>query len=163
MESFFTSNYSSPIGNLPLVAHENALIAVLWENDSPNRVNLPAQLIEQETRILTETKKQLDAYFEGKRKIFDLPIQTEGTDFQVKIWKALTEIPFGQTRTYGQLAKEINQTSASRAVGAANGRNPISIIIPCHRVIGTNGKLTGFAGGLEAKQYLLKLEGSLLF
>jgi methylated-DNA-[protein]-cysteine S-methyltransferase len=162
MDKYFTTTYSSPIGNLPLISNENALIAVLWENNSPKRVNLSGHLIDHETSILTETKKQLDAYFEGKRKNFDLPLHIKGTDFQVKIWKALTGIPFGQTRTYGQLAKEINQESASRAVGAANGRNPISIIIPCHRVIGTNGKLTGFAGGLEAKQYLLKLEGSLL-
>jgi len=161
MSLAYITTLASPVGNLPLIANENALIAVLWENDSSARVKFSQNLIGKETDILTETKRQLDAYFEGKRKIFNLPLSPEGTEFQLLIWKELQAIPFSQTRTYSQLAKQINQPTACRAVGAANGKNPISIIIPCHRVIGTNGKLTGFAGGLEIKLQLLKLEGQL--
>ena len=109
--------------------------------------------------ILRETARQLDDYFAGRRRVFDLPLAFNGTDFQKQVWQALLAIPFGETRTYGQLAAQLGNPSASRAVGAANGKNPISIIAPCHRVIGGNGKLTGFACGLEAKAFLLGLEG----
>jgi methylated-DNA-[protein]-cysteine S-methyltransferase len=157
----FKSLHQSPVGVLTLLANQHALTAVLWENDDPNRVKVPENITEKETEVLSETKRQLDEYFEGKRQVFELPIEMYGTDFQKMIWGELIQIPFGQTRTYGQLAKKISQPTASRAVGAANGRNPISIIVPCHRVIGNDGKLTGFAGGLDAKQTLLKLEGHL--
>ena len=157
----YITTFVSPVGNLPVIANENALVAVLWENDHPARVQLPPKLVEKENEILVETRKQLKEYFEGIRKVFDIPIYMEGTGFQKTIWQQLVAIPFGQTRTYGQLAKQIKQPTASRAVGAANGKNPISIIVPCHRVVGTNGKLTGFAGGLKVKEQLLKLEGQL--
>ena len=108
--------------------------------------------------ILQETVKQLNEYFQGQRQIFDLPLDFEGTEFQHKVWQALLTIPFGETRSYKQIAEQIGNVKAVRAVGAANGKNPISIITPCHRVVGANGKLVGFAGGLENKDILLKIE-----
>ncbi len=109
-----------------------------------------------------EACSQLDAYFAAELKEFDLPLLPKGTAFQENVWKALTEIPYGETWSYGQLAAHIGKPKASRAVGAANGQNPIPVIIPCHRVIGSSGKLTGFGGGLKTKQYLLGLESELL-
>ena len=149
---------ASPVGTLKLVAHETALVAVLWENENPKRIRL-AELIEQTHHpILLETQKQLTEYFAGKRQQFDLPLDFEGTEFQKKVWQALLTIPFGETRSYRDIAEQIGNVKAVRAVGAANGKNPISIIAPCHRVVGTNGKLVGFAGGLENKDILLRLE-----
>ncbi len=149
---------ASPVGQLKLVATETALVAVLWENENPNRVRL-AELIENvQHPILLETQKQLNEYFEGQRQVFDLPLDFEGTEFQQKVWQALLTIPFGETRSYKQIAEQIGNVKAVRAVGAANGKNPISIIAPCHRVVGANGKLVGFAGGLENKDVLLQLE-----
>ena len=112
----------------------------------------------KETELIKEAIKQLDEYFEGKRSAFDLPLAPEGTEFQKKVWKALKEIPFGETKSYGEIAKIIGNEKASRAVGMANNKNPIMIVIPCHRVIGANGKLVGYAAGLEVKEILLDLE-----
>lgn len=149
---------TSPVGTLKLVAHETALVAVLWENENPKRVRL-AELIEQTHHpILLETQKQLTEYFAGERQQFDLPLDFEGTEFQQKVWQALLTIPFGETRSYRDIAEQIGNVKAVRAVGAANGKNPISIIAPCHRVVGANGKLVGFAGGLDNKDILLRLE-----
>ncbi|TCB59979.1 methylated-DNA--[protein]-cysteine S-methyltransferase [Acinetobacter terrae] len=149
---------TSPVGLLKLVANETALVAVLWENENPKRVRL-AELIEQTHHpILLETQKQLTEYFAGKRQQFDLPLDFEGTEFQQKVWQALLTIPFGETRSYRDIAEQIGNVEAVRAVGAANGKNPISIIAPCHRVVGANGKLVGFAGGLDNKDILLRLE-----
>lgn len=114
----------------------------------------------KETELIKEAIKQLNEYFEGKRSIFDLPLETEGTEFQKKVWNALKEIPFGETKSYGEIAKIIGNEKASRAVGMANNKNPIMIVIPCHRVIGANGKLVGYAAGLEVKEMLLNLEKS---
>ena len=148
----------SPVGILKLVATENALVAVLWENENPKRVRL-AELIEQvDHPILLETQKQLCEYFAGTRQQFDLPLDFEGTVFQKKVWQALLSIPFGETRSYRDIAEQVGNIKAVRAVGAANGKNPISIIAPCHRVVGVNGKLVGFAGGLNNKEILLRLE-----
>lgn len=148
----------SPVGILKLVATENALVAVLWENENPKRVRL-AELIEQVNHpILLETQKQLREYFAGTRQQFDLPLDFEGTVFQKKVWQALLCIPFGETRSYRDIAEKVGNIKAVRAVGAANGKNPISIIAPCHRVVGVNGKLVGFAGGLNNKEILLGLE-----
>ena len=148
----------SPVGILKLVATENALVAVLWENENPKRVRL-AGLIEQvDHPILLETQKQLCEYFAGTRQQFDLPLDFEGTVFQKKVWQALLGIPFGETRSYRDIAAQVGNIKAVRAVGAANGKNPISIIAPCHRVVGVNGKLVGFAGGLNNKEILLGLE-----
>jgi methylated-DNA-[protein]-cysteine S-methyltransferase len=134
------------------------LVAVLWENENPKRVRL-AQLIENKNHpVLLETQQQLNEYFQGHRTQFDLALDFAGTEFQQKVWQALLMIPFGETRSYKQIAEQIGNVKAVRAVGAANGKNPISIIAPCHRVVGANGKLVGFAGGLENKDVLLKLE-----
>jgi methylated-DNA-[protein]-cysteine S-methyltransferase len=154
---------ASPVGNLKLVANDKALVAVLWENENPKRVRL-AELIEQTHHpILLETQKQLSEYFAGKRQQFDLPLDFEGTEFQQKVWQALLTIPFGETRSYRDIAEQVGNVKAVRAVGAANGKNPISIIAPCHRVVGANGKLVGFAGGLDNKDILLKLEKIALY
>lgn len=148
----------SPVGQLKLVAHETALVAVLWENENPNRVRLAALVEDLQHPILLKTAQQLNEYFAGKRQQFDLPLDFEGTAFQQQVWQALLTIPFGETRSYKQIAEQIGNVKAVRAVGAANGKNPISIIAPCHRVVGANGKLVGFAGGLENKEVLLKIE-----
>ena len=148
----------SPVGQLKLVAHETALMAVLWENENPNRVRLAALVEDLQHPILLKTAQQLNEYFAGKRQQFDLPLDFEGTAFQQQVWQALLTIPFGETRSYKQIAEQIGNVKAVRAVGAANGKNPISIIAPCHRVVGANGKLVGFAGGLENKEILLKIE-----
>lgn len=151
--------YKSPVGELKLIASNQGLVAVLWENDSPRRVRLSQTEHSDEHPILQETRQQLAEYFEGRRRQFSVTLTPHGTDFQRQIWMALAKIPYAETRSYGQLAKSIGNPSASRAVGAANGKNPISIIVPCHRVVGAGGQLTGFAGGLEAKKFLLNLEG----
>ena len=150
---------ASPVGELTLVASGQGLAAILWENDDPGRVRLAQMTEEPANPVLVETERQLGEYFAGKREAFDLPLHFHGTDFQKRVWAQLLMIPFGETRSYGEIARALGQPTACRAVGAANGRNPISIVAPCHRVIGTNGTLTGFAGGLEAKQRLLALEG----
>lgn len=148
----------SPVGELTLVADEGGLAAILWENDKPDRVRLDALNEKPDHPVLVETERQLNEYFAGARRSFDVPLSFAGTDFQKRVWAALLAIPFGETRSYGEIADELGAPGASRAVGAANGRNPISIIAPCHRVVGSTGKLTGFAGGLEAKAFLLDLE-----
>lgn len=148
----------SPVGELKLIASDKGLTAILWENDDPLRVKL-TPLTENKTHpVLRNAETQLSEYFTGKRRAFDLTLDFTGTEFQKKVWQALLTIPFGETRSYGQIATQIKNPKAVRAVGAANGKNPISIIAPCHRVIGANGKLTGFAGGLDIKQQLLELE-----
>ena len=148
----------SPIGKLKLVASDKGLVAILWEQDSPRRVRLDELVADEQHPVLVETARQLGQYFAGKRKTFSIALDMRGTRFQKDVWEALLAIPFGETRSYGQLAKQLGNPRASRAVGAANGRNPVSIIVPCHRVIGSSGKLTGFAGGLDAKAHLLGLE-----
>ncbi|AYG57456.1 methylated-DNA--[protein]-cysteine S-methyltransferase [Rhizobium jaguaris] len=151
---------NSPVGVLKLVASDEGLAAILWDIDRPNRVPLNIVAEDANHPVLIEAERQLQEYFAGKRKVFDLPLDFLGTEFQRKVWHALLTIPFGETRSYTQIAEQIGAPKAIRAVGAANGRNPISIIAPCHRVIGSAGDLRGFAGGLERKTYLLGFEGS---
>lgn len=156
-----TLNYlymHSPVGRLQLVADEQALVAVLWECEKANRISLHQLVENQNNIILIETQKQLSEYFQGYRQRFDLPLKLNGTAFQQQVWRALLNIPYGETRTYKEIALAIGNLKAVRAVGTAIGRNPISIIAPCHRVIGASGKLVGFAGGLENKERLLKIE-----
>ncbi|NMZ50015.1 methylated-DNA--[protein]-cysteine S-methyltransferase [Pseudomonas poae] len=148
----------SPVGQLTLVARAGKLAAILWETERANRVRLGHLIETGDNPVLLETERQLTEYFAGTRNHFELELDFVGTDFQTQVWQALLTIPFGETRSYSQIASQIGNPTAVRAVGAANGRNPISIIAPCHRVIGASGTLTGFAGGLEAKQYLLTLE-----
>jgi methylated-DNA-[protein]-cysteine S-methyltransferase len=149
----------SPVGDLTLVASPDGLAAILWETDRPGRVPLNVVAEDPDHPVLVETDKQLRDYFDGKRRTFDVKLDFSGTEFQKKVWHALLTIPFGETRSYGQIARQIGSPKAIRAVGAANGRNPISIIAPCHRVLGSTGELTGFAGGLDVKAKLLEIEG----
>lgn len=149
---------ASPVGTLTLVASGHGLAAILWENDPAGRVRL--HLAGQDNRhpVLVETERQLTEYFAGRRRQFQLTLDPSGTEFQRTVWNALLTIPFGETRSYVQIAKQVGRPTAARAVGAANGRNPISIVAPCHRVVGSSGALTGFAGGLDVKARLLALE-----
>lgn len=142
--------YNSPIGKV-WIAEKDGKISNVGFSD-----NLDCVI--EKTPIITETCRQLDEYFAKKRKVFELPLCIEGTEFQKKVWNALLTVGYGKTATYGDIAKLINQPKASRAVGGANNKNKIAIIIPCHRIIGKNGTLTGYAGGLNVKQYLLDLE-----
>src|SRR5262245_57851416 len=158
--TLFYKEMKSPVGKLKLVASSKALVAVLWEQERPNRVKLGTLNLDPQHPILIEAERQISEYFAGERTEFDLPLQPEGTEFQKKVWRALREIPFGKTKSYLDLARAIGSPDASRAVGAANGKNPLSIIVPCHRVVGADGALTGFAGGLETKAALLALEAS---
>jgi methylated-DNA-[protein]-cysteine S-methyltransferase len=153
---------SSPIGTLTLVATDQGLAAVLWENDRPRRVPLTVDAEDDNHPVLLEAERQLNEYFAGRRKVFALKLDVSGTPFQRKVWNALLTIPFGETRSYADIAKQIGNPTAARAVGAANGRNPLSIVAPCHRVIGASGALTGFAAGLDVKARLLALEGALV-
>ncbi|MBC7806376.1 MAG: methylated-DNA--[protein]-cysteine S-methyltransferase [Akkermansiaceae bacterium] len=152
-------NYiESPIGQLLLTANGDALTGV-YMNEHKNGVGVGADWVARVTPVIAEATRQLREYFAGARKTFDLPVTPpEGTAFQRMVWRELCNIPFGETITYGELARRLGNANASRAVGAANGRNPVSIIVPCHRVIGASGKLTGYAGGETRKALLLALE-----
>lgn len=156
--TYFYKKMKSPVGELQLVGNDDGLAAILWEDDDAGRVKLGKLEQDKTHPIILKTEKELSEYFLGKRKNFSVKLNFIGTDFQKKVWAALLTIPFGETRSYGQIASQISNPKASRAVGAAIGKNPVSIITPCHRVIGSSGKLTGFAGGLEIKSYLLDLE-----
>jgi methylated-DNA-[protein]-cysteine S-methyltransferase len=148
----------SPVGALSLIATDRALVAVVWRRPAHGRLPFEQAVEDPSHPLLRETARQLGEYFDGKRRTFDLELEFRGTDFQRRVWMALLTIPYGETRTYRQIAEQIGNPTAVRAVGAANGRNPISIIAPCHRVIGSSGDLTGFGGGLDAKARLLALE-----
>jgi methylated-DNA-[protein]-cysteine S-methyltransferase len=153
----------SPIGRLMLTSDGTALTGLymnLYRNKPSKLPGLDDDWIQNATiDPLPAAARQLKEYFAGKRREFDLPLRMEGTEFQQRVWRELTKIPFGETRSYGQLAKRLNNPNGSRAVGLANGRNPIAVIVPCHRVIGADGSLTGFGGGLDRKEWLLTHEG----
>mgnify|MGYP002802577550 FL=1 len=144
--------YESPVGALTILAGENGIQAIKFGEDE--KVKSAGKASEMTRRAV----KELEEYFQGKRKEFTVPCVPEGTDFQKRVWEALTRIPYGVTRTYKEIAVEIGNSRASRAVGMANHKNPVPIIIPCHRVIGSDGRLTGYAGGLGVKEFLLNLE-----
>lgn len=146
---------SSPLGPVQLFAHGDELSVVHMVGDGA-----PLDGEERACDVLLAAADQLREYFAGHRRVFELPLAPQGTGFQQRVWQALCKIPFGQTRSYGEIAAAIGRPSASRAVGAANGKNPIWIIVPCHRVIGASGQLTGYAGGLDAKRWLLAHEGA---
>ncbi|GAB1577280.1 methylated-DNA--[protein]-cysteine S-methyltransferase [Bordetella petrii] len=156
--SYAYKTVATPVGQLKLVASGAKLAAILWENDRPDRVRLGPMQEEPQRPVLLEAERQLGEYFAGTRDRFDLPLEFAGTEFQKQVWSALLTIPYGETRSYSDIAAQIGRAKAVRAVGAANGRNPISIVAPCHRVVGASGELTGFAGGLRAKALLLALE-----
>ena len=150
---------TSPVGRLQLVASNEGLAGILWQLERPHR--LQAVAVQDDAHpVLVETERQLGEYFSGRRNAFALKLDPSGTPFQRSVWNALLTIPRGETRTYAQIAKQVGRPTAVRAVGAANGQNPIAIVVPCHRVIGSSGRLTGFAGGLDAKAWLLALEGA---
>jgi methylated-DNA-[protein]-cysteine S-methyltransferase len=153
----------SPIGRLMLTSDGTALTGLymnLYRNKPSKLPGLSDDWIQNATiDPLPAAARQLKEYFAGKRREFDLPLRMAGTEFQQRVWRELTKIPFGETRSYGQLAKRLNNPNGSRAVGLANGRNPIAVIVPCHRVIGADGSLTGFGGGLDRKEWLLTHEG----
>jgi methylated-DNA-[protein]-cysteine S-methyltransferase len=146
----------SPIGPLLLAADEQGLRFLLFARGRKTAQAQPEW--EEDRGLLKEPVRQLTAYFAGKLRGFDLPVAPQGTKFQTEVWRALCDIPYGETTSYGELAKRIRKPNAVRAVGLANGSNPIAIIIPCHRVIGSNGSLVGYGGGLPIKQALLALE-----
>lgn len=154
METIFF--YEMDIGTVGIAENGEAITGLYW-----NKEKIPSNITLKETPRMKEAARQLIEYLQGKRKQFDLVLQPEGTEFQKKVWQALQTIPYGQTRSYGQVAAQIGNPKACRAVGMANNRNPISIFIPCHRVIGSDGTLVGYGGGLDRKEKLLRLEGVL--
>jgi methylated-DNA-[protein]-cysteine S-methyltransferase len=148
----------SPVGGLTVVAEDDQLSGLYFEGHK--RGPGPEALGTRDDESFEETRRQLEEYFAGKRTEFSLPLAPRGSEFQQRVWMLLREIPFGETRSYGELAMELGGMPLARAVGAANGRNPLSIIVPCHRVVGANKDLTGFGGGVERKRFLLDLEQS---
>jgi methylated-DNA-[protein]-cysteine S-methyltransferase len=148
----------SRVGNLKLVVNAKALVAILWEQERPDRVRLDTLDLDECHPILVETERQLSEYFSGTRTQFEVPLEPRGSEFQKAVWRTLITIPFGETRSYSDLARNMGSPKAYRAVGAANGKNPLAVVVPCHRVVGADGRLTGFAGGLQAKATLLALE-----
>lgn len=147
--------YETLIGKLAIVEEENAIIALYFREEDTREIK---DIKEVKTPLLENARKQLDEYFKGERKVFDLPLKLKGTEFQKKVWQALLDIPYGETFSYKDVANNIGNEKASRAVGNANNKNPLPIFIPCHRVIGANGKLVGYGGGLDIKIKLLELE-----
>jgi len=154
MTTLHIVQHQSPVGPLTLIARGAALVGLRFDGDD---APLPAASAGP-SPTLDAARRQLDDYFAGRLEVFDLPLEAEGTAFQKKVWAALRQIPYGVTVSYGDIARKISSPAAVRAVGAANGRNPIAIVVPCHRVIGGDGSLTGFGGGLERKKFLLTLE-----
>ena len=161
MEPLYYTRYPSPIGTMLLAATEKGLACLQFSIlDPPTRGPLAAfEWIESIERTAPYSA-ELDEYFAGTRKEFTLPLDMRGTEFQKACWSALVQIPFGQTRSYAEIARQIGRPTAIRAVGSANHDNPVAVVVPCHRVVGTSGKLTGYAGGLQAKRQLLELEGA---
>ena len=151
---------ASPVGILTLTATDHALTGVWFDSSRAGRVKQdgPAGT----NAVLDRTREQLEQYFAGTRTEFDLPLEFTGTPFQQRVWNLLRTIPYGITTSYGELARRLGDANATRAVGAANGQNPIPIIVPCHRVVGSRGELTGFGGGIDRKRWLLEHEGALL-
>jgi len=159
---YFSKTVDSPLGPLKLIASDRGLAVLVWDDEKEHRVPLLVAEASDDHPVLVEAERQLAEYFAGTRTSFTVKLDFAGTEFQREVWQALLTIPYGETRSYGQIARQIGKPDAVRAVGAANGRNPISIIAPCHRVIGATGKLVGFGGGLPAKAQLLAHEGGAL-
>lgn len=157
-----STHMDSPVGELVIIASNNGLRAILWPAEREGRVTFVETVEEGAHEILDQTMAQLREYLAGDRKEFDLPLDLVGTDFQKDVWAGLLDIRYGETQSYGALADALDRPGAARAVGAATGRNPISIVVPCHRLVGASGKLTGFAGGIDSKQWLLQHESGAL-
>lgn len=162
--SLTSASIDSPVGVLTLVARGEALAAVLWPEETEGRVRFAAEPVQTSKTsthaVLEAAEQQLSEYFAGQRRNFELDLDPKGTEFQRQVWWSLADIPYGETSTYGKQAAHIGRPAAVRAVGSANGRNPLSIVLPCHRIVGANGKLTGFAGGLDTKRWLLDHEAN---
>jgi len=158
MKDYYYKTMSSPVGMLKLIAGTRGLAAVLWIHERPHPMELAATIEAPEHPLLLQTEQQLREYFGGERDAFPIPLDLRGSEFQRQVWKVLQTIPYGETRSYGDVAKLVGDPTAVRAVGGAVNRNPIAIILPCHRVIGASGKLVGFGGGLANKSFLLQLE-----
>ena len=156
--TFATATIPSPTGDLTLIASDAGLAAILWDDDAAMQARYAPRRADPDHPVIAAAVSQLEEYFAGTRTTFDLPLDPVGTEFQRDVWRALLTIPYGETRSYADIARAIGRPTATRAVGAANGRNPLPIVTPCHRVIGSNGTLTGFGGGLPNKQLLLALE-----
>ena len=161
MNDYAASRYDSPVGPLTLVASDRGLRAVLWPEDCVDadrpRVRLGKQ-VHRRAPLLDEAERQLGEYFAGTRMVFDLVLDLQGTDFQREVWTSLADVGFGKTRTYGEQAERLGRPTATRAVAAANGKNPLSMVLPCHRIVGADGSLTGFAAGIDVKAKLLDHE-----
>jgi len=156
MNSLYERRLPSPLGELHVVASDDAIVGVYW----PGHKGAPV-IVAKDGRahpVLDEASRQIQAYFAGERELFSLPLDLQGSTFQREVWALLADIPFGETRSYAELARALGRPQAARAVGAANAKNPISIIVPCHRVIAGNGDLTGYAGGVATKRWLLSHE-----
>jgi methylated-DNA-[protein]-cysteine S-methyltransferase len=149
--SMFSKNYLSPIGRIEIISNNDSILSISFVKSRKNSFKKSHTLCDR-------AQRKLEKYFEGKLKHFDLPIELSGTDFQNKVWKALCNIPYGETRTYQEIAIQIGNKNSCRAVGGANNKNPLGIIVPCHRVVGKNGDLVGYAAGLKSKEKLLRLE-----
>ena len=150
--------FGSPLGTLSIVSEDGETIAGIWFPEQANAPDARGFRSGAGVGVLLEAQRQLREYFGGERRAFDLPLSPRGTDFQQRVWRALREIPFGETWSYADLARRAGRPGSARAAGAANGKNPLSIVVPCHRVIGADGSLTGYAGGLAAKRWLLEHE-----
>jgi len=149
---------STPVGSLVLVASDTGLRAVMWPGDEAARVRSVTNARPGRNEVIDAAAAQMDEYFAGRRRRFDLPLEPEGSAFQLAVWNVLRTIPYGATMSYAEQAAALGDAKKARAVGAANGRNPLAIVVPCHRVIGATGRLTGYAGGVDAKKLLLDLE-----
>jgi methylated-DNA-[protein]-cysteine S-methyltransferase len=154
-DTLFRTLTDTPIGRLQIITSTGGLVAILWPDDD----RWSFDTIDETNEVARAAAAQLSEFFAGDRTNFELPLDLRGTDFQVRVWRSLASIPFGQTISYAEQAKSLGRPTAVRAVASANGRNPVSIVLPCHRVIGKSGRLTGYAGGLDAKKWLLDHEG----
>lgn len=158
--TYYVKTLSSPVGELILATTDNSVVALTWNREDLGRIGITSWEEGESCALLEKAKNQLGEYFRGSRETFDLPLEFQGTVFQQRVWNELRKIPFGNTWSYQELAGRVGSPGAVRAVGSANGRNPVCIFIPCHRVVRLSGELGGYAGGLENKAYLLNLESA---
>lgn len=158
--TYYMKTLSSPVGELILATTDNSVVALTWNREDLGRIGIASWEEGESCGLLEKAKNQLGEYFRGSRESFDLPLECQGTVFQQRVWNELKKIPFGRTWSYQELAERVGSPGAVRAVGSANGRNPVCIFIPCHRVVRLSGELGGYAGGLENKAYLLTLESA---
>ena len=162
-QQYFSGLFTAPFGVLHVVASDLGVRYVMFENDAhPKPLDALKLQLDDSHDVMRKALSQLNEYFSGKRREFELPLDLHGTEFQVAAWKSLARIPFGHTSSYGEQAASIGRPTAVRAIGGANGRNPVAVILPCHRVIGANGSLTGFGGGIEVKKWLLQYEQTVI-